>query len=319
MSYIIYSPWRNQGLSYMAKSLYTDKALITFSIPDRLQWPGNKIDFKKIGPKEKKLPLIVFETSMPWKDWKGPIFFVPMQEFLRHAINSYKAYGKQVLYIAPHNATYNELVKYGIPKWQIGKVTWESPFERMSARNTPPTITICHISSGNSYKDRNNLQLIINAIKQIKRNDIKFRIHTKHKKEELDTLVSERVIVSHGDISYNKVIDIYKNSDISLYPSKFEGFGVTIMESLTYGIPVITSNCEPMNEHVNGKIGWLLSGDCRRMSEGPLEINIKPQTLIQCINNIKPLEIEDRKRYIDKTKPFETNKHFNKLKQLIEI
>ena len=47
-------------------------------------------------------------------------------------------------------------------------------------------------------------------------------------------------------IKMKKLIYEYYNSDILLFPSNYEGFGVPILEAQTIGRPVITSNLEPM-------------------------------------------------------------------------
>ena len=47
-------------------------------------------------------------------------------------------------------------------------------------------------------------------------------------------------------IKMKKLIYEYYNSDILLFPSNYEGFGVPILEAQTIGRPVITSKLEPM-------------------------------------------------------------------------
>ncbi len=47
-------------------------------------------------------------------------------------------------------------------------------------------------------------------------------------------------------INTKKLIDEYYKSDMLLFPSSYEGFGVPILEAQTIGRPVITSNLEPM-------------------------------------------------------------------------
>jgi glycosyltransferase involved in cell wall biosynthesis len=54
------------------------------------------------------------------------------------------------------------------------------------------------------------------------------------------------------DFSYDKhldeaaVIGEYAHADILLFPSRYEGFGLPIIEAFKYGVPVITSNIPPM-------------------------------------------------------------------------
>ena len=48
-------------------------------------------------------------------------------------------------------------------------------------------------------------------------------------------------------LSNNEVFKKYANSDLLLFPSLYERFGVPILEAQKVGRPVITSNLEPMN------------------------------------------------------------------------
>ena len=51
---------------------------------------------------------------------------------------------------------------------------------------------------------------------------------------------------------------LYHLGDVYVYPTKLEGIGLTIMEALASGLPVITTNSPPMNEFVNDTNGKLI-------------------------------------------------------------
>jgi len=54
----------------------------------------------------------------------------------------------------------------------------------------------------------------------------------------------------------------YKKGDVYLYPSRLDGIGLTILEALSYGMPCITTDCQPMNEFViDGFTGKLVKVD----------------------------------------------------------
>ena len=51
---------------------------------------------------------------------------------------------------------------------------------------------------------------------------------------------------------------LYHMGDIYVYPTRLEGIGLTIMEALSCGLPVITTDCAPMNEFINDENGKLI-------------------------------------------------------------
>lgn len=62
---------------------------------------------------------------------------------------------------------------------------------------------------------------------------------------KIDLFCSENVI-QIGSCSENELSEYYRNSDLLLYPSLKEGFGLPILEAQFFGVPVITSKWEPM-------------------------------------------------------------------------
>jgi len=55
-----------------------------------------------------------------------------------------------------------------------------------------------------------------------------------------------------------KAPGLYHLGDIYVYPSRLEGIGLTIAEALSCGLPVITTDCQPMNEFVTNEVGALI-------------------------------------------------------------
>ncbi len=57
---------------------------------------------------------------------------------------------------------------------------------------------------------------------------------------------------NYAGVSNSGIIKIYKDSDILLFASSYEGFGIPILEAQKIGIPVVTSRIDPM-KYVAGK------------------------------------------------------------------
>jgi len=67
--------------------------------------------------------------------------------------------------------------------------------------------------------------------------------------------------IVEADLPYAEMLDLVRRSDVAVYPSRAEGFGLPLLESLTLGVPVVTTDAPPMNELVrDGENGRLVGG-----------------------------------------------------------
>jgi glycosyltransferase involved in cell wall biosynthesis len=71
----------------------------------------------------------------------------------------------------------------------------------------------------------------------------------------------EKNINFAGPKYFNDLDIFYKKNQIFIFPSKSENFGVVILEALSNGLPVITSNQTPWEDLDLKKCGWRLNLD----------------------------------------------------------
>lgn len=63
-------------------------------------------------------------------------------------------------------------------------------------------------------------------------------------------------------VSYvSNVTDLYRNADVLAFPSLHEGFGLPLLEAMSYGMPVVANDLEPMREVVGNGGALLRPGD----------------------------------------------------------
>jgi glycosyltransferase involved in cell wall biosynthesis len=65
-------------------------------------------------------------------------------------------------------------------------------------------------------------------------------------------------IIFTGQVSPDKLLEIYQNTDVFVLPSFYEGFGLPILEAMANGVPVIAGNNSSMLEIV-GDAGILIN------------------------------------------------------------
>lgn len=81
-------------------------------------------------------------------------------------------------------------------------------------------------------------------------------------------------IIFHGQISKEKLIDLYRGSDIFILPSKYETFGLVYAEALTQSIPII---------YTRGQ------GFDGIFKEGEVGYSVKYNSINEIIENIKKI------------------------------
>lgn len=104
-----------------------------------------------------------------------------------------------------------------------------------------------------TIEPRKNLEILIDAFSELKKEK-----KIPHKlilageigwKAELilKKCLKENIILT-GYLSEKEKTEYYKNADIFIYPSLYEGFGLPPLEAMSYGIPVITSEGGSLKE-----------------------------------------------------------------------
>ena len=94
-----------------------------------------------------------------------------------------------------------------------------------------------------------NLKTLLKAIKGVKNNNLKLLLVSSLNKEEKKFLLKNNIsFKNYSNINNEQLLSIYSKSDILVFPSLYEGFGMPLIEANSLGIPVITSNISPMKD-----------------------------------------------------------------------
>jgi glycosyltransferase involved in cell wall biosynthesis len=86
--------------------------------------------------------------------------------------------------------------------------------------------------------------------------------------------VSEDIIIT-GYVDDETLANLYRNANVYVYPSVYEGFGLTIVEAMACGCPVITSNCSCLPE---------VAGDAAILID-PMDTSELANSMVKVISN----------------------------------
>lgn len=130
-----------------------------------------------------------------------------------------------------------------------------------------------------------NIERMISAIEQVN-NDTKLVLVGKAY-EGYNINLKSKHVVHINQVNEEDLKLLYKNALGFLFPSLIEGFGLPILESMSFGIPVITSNFGAMKE---------VARDCTLLVD-PYDINDIVEKLEELFNDKELREILIEKGY----------------------
>lgn len=120
-------------------------------------------------------------------------------------------------------------------------------------------VTFFHSAGMGGVNLRKGTDLLVRAFQNVTGN-ARLLIHSQ---VDLDHYASVAPLISNDPriefhVGTVKPPGLYHRGDVYVYPTRLEGIGLTIAEALASGLPVITTDCAPMNEFVidnaNGRL-----------------------------------------------------------------
>ena len=145
-------------------------------------------------------------------------------------------------------------------------------FRFFKTKNIPLNIPENYILHIGSFEKRKDLMTLLKAFHFLKKDNLKLvlagaqvlngnkKIIKKVKKYILENNLSEKVILP-GFISKEESKVYYKNASIYVFPSLDEGFGIPILEALSFSIPTICSDIKVFKEIGNNSVEFFKAGD----------------------------------------------------------
>ncbi|MFM6312346.1 MAG: glycosyltransferase family 4 protein, partial [Dolichospermum sp.] len=139
---------------------------------------------------------------------------------------------------------------------------------------------ICLLNVGSTHH-RKNIITVLQVLKTLKKTGFTVRLWRcggKFTPEQLNFIQEHNLdqdILDFGTPDQNILIQLYNAADILLAPSLYEGFGLTILEAMACGLPVITSNVSCLTEVV----------DHAAILVSPLDISAISQAIVNLKQN----------------------------------
>lgn len=147
--------------------------------------------------------------------------------------------------------------------------TQSADLELLRAHNLPQR----YIVQVGTVESRKNALLSVRALSAIRDKEIPLLLigrptayADKILKEASELGIRERVIL-RSDLPFSALPTIVRNASLALYPSRYEGFGLPVLEAISCGTPVIAATGSCLEEAGGEKTIYVNPDDTRSMTE----------------------------------------------------
>lgn len=143
----------------------------------------------------------------------------------------------------------------------------------------PFVLSVC------SHEPRKNLDTLLRSFAEAVR-----RLGTAHqlvlvgrsgwKSERLDALIEQLGLAPRvlrpGYVDDDQLVQLYNQADLFAFPSRYEGFGLPVLEGMSCGVPVLTSSCSSLPEVAGGAALLVDPDSVEDVTRGMLEVLADP-------------------------------------------
>ena len=152
----------------------------------------------------------------------------------------------------------------------------EREFFRIAERRTPGNYLLC-VSTLHPHKNLDRLVRVYGMSGQLP--DLVITGLRGYAAAELEKLAGPRIRFT-GWVPRDELYSMFRGARAFIYPSKFEGFGMPVLEAMAAGIPVACSDIPPLREIAGGCAIFFDPEDDHAMREAIIRV-VQDNSLIQ--------------------------------------
>jgi glycosyltransferase involved in cell wall biosynthesis len=191
---------------------------------------------------------LVREEAAKWPGWEPSPPVIPDAYFDRLAAEWEAAAGV----VVNSEWTATALVRQGVPRESIHVIplAYDPPVDRPPARpRVPARRPLVVLWLGNVVLQK-GIQYLIEAARLLTDRSIRFVVvgQVGISRQAVGTAPPSVEFV--GRVTRDRVAEVYRTADLFVFPTLSDGFGLTQLEAMAHGLPVIaTPNCGSVVEH----------------------------------------------------------------------
>ena len=275
----LFTPWREQGLSYDAKVIeqiakdINIHVIITYYKKRKVVWDCEFTPINNIRNNIQKDDILFCFERFPENHLQSIsekcsnlYLMINYEYFEKSNLKYYKLFRK---IFCKSMVAYKGCQSFGLKNIKYKPwILYDFPILSNAQNFVGDKVQVLFNGGTGGFKDRRNFGAVVELIKNYPDEDVHFTIKfIEHIRRWSKAILKRnwkylksnpRVTVIQKDMNREEYIQFLQGFDLNLAPSKYEGFGLTLLEAMYMRIPTITIDASPMNEIIEDNI----SGRC---------------------------------------------------------
>jgi len=161
--------------------------------------------------------------------------------------------------ICPTKCSFEKFKSFGMTN--IHYIKWGVDLDvfKPAIREPNEKVRFFHPAGWGGMHNRRGTEFVIDAFRMMENDNAELFIHS----QKVLTRETQDIDLHCGTVSREELINMYQESDVAILPSKWEGLGLTFLEAIGCGLPIITVCAPPMNEFLDwGETEDFTTGYC---------------------------------------------------------
>lgn len=167
--------------------------------------------------------------------------------------------------------------------------------DRLRWKQRTKAINFIHSASHGGLNGRKGTQILLDAIPLVKNQNIKFTIYT----WKPFTSTDPRVTIKQ--VNFKNYWQMWRDGDVLIYPQDYNGICLPIIEAMSSGLGVITTDIYPFNEYMPKELLFPHEGLYQTRAAANLiptdAAKISPETLAKKIDEVAESDISEVSLY----------------------
>jgi len=249
---------------------------------ETLEWLNARKVFSVVDQIDtaRELEQTMLEEQSFWSGWEAERIRVPEAYFTRLVSEWYAASAVLV------NSEWSRqaLIRQGVPadKLVVVPCAYEAPVRGVEPRRREGPLRILWVGS---VILRKGIQYLMEAARQLDARRFQIRVVGPIGISDAAVATAPENLRFDGPVPRTRLAQVYREADIFVFPTLSDGFGITQLEAMSHGLPVIaTPNCGAVVTHeADGLI--VPARDAKALAEAMTRFEADRAWLLDCSRN----------------------------------